>query len=434
MENEFTSTDSLKDKNVLIIISGGISAYKSLELIRLLKKAGIRTPAILTKGGEQFITPLSVSGLSGEAVYTDLFSLKDEQEMGHIRLSREADLIVVAPASANMMARTAHGMADDLASAVLLASDKDIIFCPAMNPHMWNNPATQDNIKTLKQRGLSVINPDAGEMACGEIGAGRLPEPQALFEHICERLLQQDYKPLKGMKAIVTAGPTYEKIDPVRFIGNRSSGKQGYAIAEALTKYGASVDLISGPTKLDTPAGVKRHNIESAAEMHDACESLLPADIAICTAAVADWHVDNQADEKMKKREDGSAPALRFAENKDILKSISTHTKHRPALVVGFAAETEDVKVNATNKIKRKSCDMLLANDVSEGQNVFGGDENTIMFLENTGSNKIHSETWEKQNKKDVAEMLVSKIIQHLEKQGCLNHTGANITKLEAKR
>ncbi len=428
MANAFTSTNKHQDKTILFIISGGISAYKTLDLIRAFKKDGLHCPAILTKGAQEFITPLSVSALSGYPVYTDLFSLKDEQEMGHIRLSREADLIVVVPASANMIAKTAYGMADDLAGAVLLASNKPVIFCPAMNPQMWANEATQDNLKTLKRRGIDIINPDTGLVACGETGEGRLPSVEDLYKAINEYLDIASYKPLSGYKALVTAGPTYEKIDPVRFIANRSSGKQGYAIAEKLAQYGADVDLISGPTALDCPAHVKRHDVESAADMLAMTEQHLPCDIAVFTAAVCDWRVENSSDQKLKKRDDQSAPSLTFAENADILKTISQHKTKRPNVVVGFAAETNDVLVHAQNKLVHKGCDMLVANQVGHEKCTFGSDDNEVYFI----TANDYAEHWGEKSKSEIADMLVRKVIAHLENQNALQHTGANITKLEA--
>ena len=422
------------DKNVLLIIAGGISAYKSLELIRLLKKFGIKTPAILTAGGQQFITPLSVSALSGEAVYTDLFSLKDESEMGHIQLSRQADLIVVVPASANIIARAANGMADDLACAVLLAANKDILICPAMNPQMWENKATQHNIETLQSRDIDILMPDSGEMACGEIGAGRLPDP----EHICAEILSRlsgQAKPLTGYTALVTAGPTYEKIDPVRFIGNRSSGKQGYAIAQALYKQGAEVHLISGPTALTPPKGVHIYNVESADEMLDVSLKALPADIAICTAAVSDWRVENAADQKLKKCDDGLAPILEFAQTPDILKTLAEHKTLRPTLLIGFAAETNNVDKNGRDKFKRKGCDALLVNEISAKNAVFGADHNRVDYLTQSPENKeINTDAWPYMSKAELANMLVSKIIQQLEKTKTIPHTQCSTPKLKATK
>lgn len=425
---------SAAGKTVLLIIAGGISAYKSLELIRLLKKSGIKTPAILTKGGQQFITPLSVSALSGEAVYTDLFSLKDESEMGHIRLSREADLIVIVPASANIIARTAQGMADDLASAVLLAADKDILICPSMNPQMWDNKATQHNLETLKSRDIDILMPDSGEMACGEIGVGRLPDPEVICAEILSHLSGQK-KPLSGYKALVTAGPTYEKIDPVRFIGNRSSGKQGYAIAQALHKQGAEVHLVSGPTALAAPKGVHIYKVESADEMLAASFKALPADIAVCTAAVSDWRIENATNEKLKKRDDGTPPTLNFAENPDILKTLASHESLRPSLLIGFAAETHNAEQNARDKLARKGCDALIVNEIGVENAVFGADHNRVDYLShNSDGNTVNKEAWPYMSKADVANMLVSKIIQQLEKTKCLTHNQHPTTKLEATK
>jgi phosphopantothenoylcysteine decarboxylase/phosphopantothenate--cysteine ligase len=441
MTKESISTNKTSNdaniRSVLIIISGGVSAYKALELIRMLKKSGIKTPAILTKGGAEFITPLSVSALSGEAVYTDLFSLKDEQEMGHIRLSRDADLIAVIPASANMMARSAHGMADDLASAVLLAADKPVQFFPAMNPQMWDNQATQDNVATLRRRGIDVIEPDSGEVACGETGKGRLPDVEFIYNTIISALSGAQAKlPLSGKHAIVTAGPTYERIDPIRFIGNRSSGKQGYAIAEKLAAQGAEVTLISGPTALTAPKNVHRIDIESAADMLDAVNAALPCDIAICAAAVADWHVSNASQTKLKKHKGQTAPALSFTENPDILKHIAQSKTQRPAFVAGFAAETDDVESNAAAKFIRKGCDVLFANYIADTDNVFGADENTILCFSHAADHSVapHCEHWPKQSKVAVADMVVRKVIQHLVKNESSPHTDATpiITKLEA--
>lgn len=428
MANVFTSTDNPQHKTILFIISGGVSAYKVLDLIRTFKKDGVYCPAILTKGAQEFITPLSVSALSGAPVYTDLFSLKDEQEMGHIRLSREADLIVIVPASANMIARTAHGMADDLASAVLLAADKPVICCPAMNPQMWTNAATQENIATLSRRGIDIIQPDHGEVACGETGQGRLPSVEALYKTINKSLNLTQHKPLSGYKALVTAGPTYEKIDPVRFIGNRSSGKQGYAIAAALAQYGADVTLISGPTALPCPQNVKRVELESATDMLSAVEQNLPCDIAVFTAAVCDWRVSDVSENKLKKRDDHTPPHITFSENPDILKTIATHKAKRPRLVIGFAAETDNIQEHAQEKLIRKGCDMLIANQVGHDKCTFGNDHNDVYFL----TPDTDSENWGYKPKHEIADMLVCKVIENLEKHEAINHTGANITKLEA--
>lgn len=431
MAKEYISTNNLTGKNVLLIITGGVSAYKSLELIRLLKKDGINTPAILTKGGEQFITPLSVSALSEQPVYTDLFSLKDEQEMGHIRLSRENDLIVVVPASANMIARTSHGLADDLASTVLLAADKNIMMFPAMNPQMWSNAATQDNINILKSRDIDVVNPDVGEVACGEYGAGRLPNVEEIHRAILEKLGAKQPGPLSDKKVIITAGPTYEAIDPVRYIANRSSGKQGYAIAEAYKDAGAEVHLISGPTQLAPPQGVKFHAIESADQMKLCVEKLIPADIAVCSAAVCDWKIKDKHDQKIKKRDDRSTPCIEFEENTDILKYLSNHETLRPECVVGFAAETENVERAAQEKLVRKGCNLLLANKVGGEDCSFGSETNQIYFVDDVSR---HGENWPEQSKDDVAKMLVNKTIMYLENKETVTHTDQTIIKLEAAK
>lgn len=391
----------MQDKTILLIITGGIAAYKSLELIRLIKKAQGRVNCILTKAGEQFVTPLSVSALAETPVYNDLWSLKDETEMGHIRLSREADLIVIAPASADIIAKIAHGFANDLASTTLLAADKHILIAPAMNPQMWNNPATQSNIQTLQNRAdITVLPPAEGEMACGETGMGRMPEASEIFDHIQQFFFD---RPLKGKTAIVTAGPTYEAIDPVRFIGNRSSGKQGYAIAESLNRAGASVTLISGPTALPAPAGIKTIHVESAHDMLSATLNNIPADIAVCAAAVSDWSPEALATQKIKKQKDQAPPAITLKENPDILRTISTH-KNRPRLVIGFAAETNDTLENAAKKLNTKQCDWIIANNVSE-QKVFGTDQNQIYLLTHK-----QQQQWPLMDKKTVAQKLVEEI------------------------
>ncbi len=367
----------LNGKKILLIISGGIAAYKSLELIRLMKKAGASVRCIVTHGGTQFVTPLSVAALSEEQVYTDLFSLKDESEMGHIRLSREADLIIVVPASANLIAQMAYGLAEDLASTTLLASNRPIMICPAMNPMMWEHTATQENLNTLEKRGINILSPADGEMACGETGTGRMREPEEIFEAALDHF-QKD-KPLAGKKAIVTSGPTYEPIDPVRFIGNRSSGKQGHAIARALSNAGADVTLISGPVSLPDPYGLKTIHVQTATEMLNACQSALPADIAVCVAAVSDWRVKETATQKIKKQKDDVPPSLELIENPDILKTLSNH-QNRPALVIGFAAETQNMMDNAQEKLTRKNCDWIIANNVSENDS-FGNDTNKVTLI-----------------------------------------------------
>lgn len=394
----------LTGKTILLIISGGISAYKSLELIRLMKKSNADVRCILTAGGQKFITPLSVASLSEHPCYTDLWSLTDETDMGHIRLSRESDLIVVAPASANIIARMAQGMADDLATTTLLASDKKIIIFPAMNPLMWSNPATQTNIQTLRTRGIIVIDPAQGDMACGETGTGRLPEAVEMMARLDAFFNKK--KALSGYKALVTAGPTHEPLDPVRYIGNRSSGKQGYAIAQALADEGVEVTLISGPTSLTPPPGVTFISVETAQEMMSAVLETLPCDIAICAAAVADWRPEVTATQKIKKQESKAPQPLTLVENPDILKTISTHPAQRPALVVGFAAETDQVISHAQQKRIRKNCDWILANDVTQG--VFGTDNNQVTWCHDGGA-----ETWPETHKSDIAQKLVEKIILH---------------------
>lgn len=396
----------LKGKRILLVISGGIAAYKAIELIRLLKKSGAHVRCVLTHGGAQFVTPLTVAAISEEHVYTDLFSLKDESEMGHIRLSREVDLVLVAPASANIMAQMAHGLAEDLASTTLLATNKPVMICPAMNPMMWAHAATQDNITTLKQRGIIIVDPDEGEMACGEHGAGRLPDPRIIHDTVIEFF--KTNKPLDGYSAIVTSGPTYEPIDPVRFIGNRSSGKQGHAIAQSLADYGASVTLITGPVSIPDPEGVTTVHIETALDMLKACEKALPADITVCAAAVSDWRADNAQDHKIKKQGDKAAPSLTLIENPDILKTIAQHKDKRPSLVIGFAAETQNLLENAKSKLDKKGCDWVIANNVAT-DNVFGNDQNHVYLI---SPNSVQE--WPIMDKKAVANALSDAIVQKM--------------------
>jgi phosphopantothenoylcysteine decarboxylase / phosphopantothenate---cysteine ligase len=388
--------------SILLIIGGGIAAYKSLELIRLLKGKGIGARAIMTKAAEEFVTPLSVASLTGEKVFTELFSLTDEVEMGHIELSRAADLVVVAPATADLLAKMASGLANDLASTALLATDKQVLVAPAMNVRMWLHPATQRNLATLKQDGVHIIGPNDGEMACGEFGPGRMAEPFEILSSI-EALLSSDAKPLAGKKVLITAGPTREPIDPVRFISNHSSGKQGYAIAAAAKALGADVTLISGPVAIAPPLGVTVVPVETAQDMLKATETALPADIAIFAAAVADWRVSHAADEKLKKSPDGSTPTLSFTENPDILQSIATRKSKRPKIVVGFAAETESVIDYARAKLAKKGCDLIVANDVSTENGVFGGDRNRVHLVSEQGV-----ESWPDLTKAEVAERLMS--------------------------
>ncbi len=390
-------------KRILLIVSGGIAAYKALELVRLATKSGIGVTAVLTKSGAQFVTPLSLQALTTSKVYQVLFSLTDESEMGHIELSRSADLIVVAPATADILAKMAAGLADDLATTLMLATDKPVLVAPAMNVRMWQHPATEANMALLKQRGVLVVEPDEGPMACGEYGPGRLAEPPVILTAIQDAL---NGGPLKGKHAIVTSGPTHEPIDPVRFIANRSSGKQGHAIAAALAALGARVTLVSGPVALPNPPGLTTIHVETAREMHAAVQAALPADIAVCAAAVGDWRIATEAGQKLKK--DGNAPpALSLAENPDILAGISAPGPNRPRLVVGFAAETEKLAEHAAAKRARKGCDWLVANNVG-GTGIMGGAENEVLLLTQTGS-----EHWERMNKLAVAQRLAAKIGEH---------------------
>jgi phosphopantothenoylcysteine decarboxylase / phosphopantothenate---cysteine ligase len=394
-------------KRILLIIGGGIAAYKALELIRELTKRGIGVTPILTKAGAEFVTPLSVSSLSGSKVYQDLFSLTDEAEMGHIELSRSADLVVVAPATADLMAKMAQGLANDLASTTLLATDKKVLVAPAMNVRMWQHEATQRNIRTLMNDGVTFVGPNDGEMACGEFGPGRMAEPSEIADAV-QKLLDAS-SPLKGKKVLITAGPTREPIDPVRYISNHSSGKQGYAIAEAARDMGAEVTLVTGPTALAKPSGMKVVAVETAAEMLAACKVVPQQDVAIFAAAVADWRVAKVADEKIKKQSDGALPMLSFAENPDILKTIASGKSTRPKLVVGFAAETEKVIEHAKDKLKRKGCDLIVANDVSPEGGVFGGDANTVHLISKDGV-----ESWPRASKQDVARKLLLKLVELL--------------------
>lgn len=392
---------SLLGKRILLIVSGGIAAYKALELVRLLRKSGAGVTAVLTKAGEQFVTPLSLQALTEHKVYTDLFSLTDESEMGHIQLSRSADLVVIAPASADILAKMTHGLASDLATTLLLATDKPVLVAPAMNVRMWLHPATQANIATLTSRGVSVVGPDAGVMACNEFGPGRLAEPPAILAAI-EALLTTA-KPLAGKHALVTSGPTHEPIDPVRYIANRSSGKQGHAIAAALAELGARVTLVSGPVSVPTPVGVTLVQIETAREMLAACTQALPADIAVFAAAVADWRTE-EAGLKMKKSPGAPPPSLALTTNPDILATIAQGTP-RPRLVVGFAAETHDVIAHAQGKRARKGCDWIVANDVGHGTGIMGGAENEVHLVTADGV-----EDWPRLAKDEVARRLAARI------------------------
>jgi len=397
----------LADKRVLLIVGGGVAAYKALELTRLLRKAGVGVRPILTSAGAQFVTPLSLAALAEDKVYSELFSLTDEAEMGHIQLSRSADLVAVVPATADLMAKAAQGLAGDLASTTLLATDKPVLMAPAMNVRMWEHPATQRNLATLKADGVAFVGPDEGAMACGEYGPGRMAEPAAIFAAIMGMLQGEAERPLAGRRAIVTAGPTAEPIDPVRYLTNRSSGKQGYAIAGALAALGCEVTLVSGPTALAAPAGVTRVQVETAREMLAACQAALPADLAVCVAAVADWRPADEGAVKIKKTGD-APPALRLVENPDILATLSAQGPARPRLVVGFAAETNDVEAYAQAKLARKGCDWIVANDVSVA-GVMGGDDNTVSIVSAEGV-----ERWDKTAKSDVATKLAQRMAKAL--------------------
>ena len=399
----------MQGKRVLLIVSGGIAAVKIPEVVRRIREQGGHVRCVITEGGKQFVTPLSLAALSEDKVYDDLFSLTDENEMGHINLSRQADVIMVAPATADIMARMAAGMANDLATTVLLATDKPAICVPAMNVRMWEHAATQANLETLKQRGVTFVGPVDGDMACGEFGMGRMSEPAEIVGALVN-FFNAGPKPLAGRHAIVTSGPTHEPIDPVRYIANRSSGKQGHAIAAALAAYGCKTTLVTGPTALPDPAGCDVIKIESARDMLAAVESALPADIAVCAAAVADWRTDTAPDQKIKKQAGADTPALTMVENPDILATISKAGNKRPPLVIGFAAETNDVVANATDKRTRKGCDWIVANDVSPSTGTFSGDSNTVHLISETGT-----EDWPTQSKSDVAQQLVIRIIRHFE-------------------
>lgn len=400
-------------KRILLIVAGGIAAYKAIELVRLIRKAGGHVTCVLTKGGAQFVTPLTLQAISENKVFEDIFSLSDENEMGHIQLSRAADLVVVAPATADLLAKMTAGLADDLASTVLLATDKRVLVAPAMNVRMWDHAATQANIATLRARGVAVIGPDEGAMACGEFGPGRLAEPPAILAAI-EALLAPPTtsfaaQTLAGRHVLVTSGPTHEPIDPVRYIANRSSGRQGHAIAAALAALGARVTLVSGPVSVPDPAGVTVRRVETARQMLDACEAALPADVAIFAAAVADWRVASEAELKLKKTPDGAPPALALVPNPDILATIAVSGPQRPRLVVGFAAETHDMLAHAQDKRRRKNADWIVANDVSPGTGIMGGTENEIHLVTEAGI-----EPWPRLGKDEVAQRLAKRIAEAL--------------------
>jgi len=390
----------MRGKSVLLIIGGGIAAYKSLELIRRLAERGVKTRAILTRAGAEFVTPLSVAALSGETVHQDLFSLTEEAAMGHIQLSRSADLVVAAPATADLMAKMANGLANDLASTALLATDKKVLMAPAMNVRMWESPAVRRNHETLARDGVLFVGPNAGEMACGEFGPGRMAEPDEIIAAI-ERALGGE-GPLAGVRALVTAGPTREPVDPVRFLANHSSGKQGYAIAGALAAAGADTVLVSGPVSLPAPQGVTLVRVTTAREMLAACESALPADVLVMAAAVADWRPDTAANSKLKKSTDRVVPLLKLVENPDILATLAAHAA-RPRLVIGFAAETDDVVENAVAKRARKGADWIIANDVSG--DVMGGERNRVHLISDAGV-----EDWPDMSKAEVGARLAARI------------------------
>ncbi|TKW65792.1 MAG: bifunctional phosphopantothenoylcysteine decarboxylase/phosphopantothenate--cysteine ligase CoaBC [Paracoccus denitrificans] len=410
----------MQGSRILLVIGGGIAAYKSLTLIRDLRREGFRVVPVLTRAAEEFVTPLSVAALAAEDVHRDLFDLTREAEMGHIQLSRDADLVVVAPATADLMAKMAGGLANDLASTLLMATDKRVLIAPAMNVRMWNHPATQRNLALLRGDGILTVGPDDGDMACGEFGPGRMAEPEAILAAIRESLdtavrpgplrLGPDVaaRPLSGRHVIVTSGPTMEPIDPVRYISNHSSGAQGTAIAAALRDLGAKVSFVTGPATVPPPDGVEVIRIQTADEMRAAFEAALPADAAVMAAAVADWKVSNRAERKMKKGRDGM-PVLEFAENPDILAWVSQLKTRRPKLVIGFAAETDDVVANATAKRLRKGADWIVANDVSAGTGTFGGSDNTVTLISDTGA-----EDWPRMGKTEVARRLANRIAEAL--------------------
>ncbi|WP_064707733.1 bifunctional phosphopantothenoylcysteine decarboxylase/phosphopantothenate--cysteine ligase CoaBC [Rhizobium bangladeshense] len=399
----------LSGKRILLIISGGIAAYKSLDLIRRLRERGASVRPVMTKGAQEFVTPLAVGALAADHVFVDLFSRQDEQDVGHIRLARDCDLVLIAPASADLMAKMANGLADDLASTVLLATDKPVLAAPAMNPRMWAHPATRRNAAMLRADGVHLIGPMAGEMAeGGEAGLGRMAEPLEIVAAAEAVFEGGRHKPLAGRKAIITSGPTHEPIDPVRYIANRSSGRQGHAIAAALAKLGADVTLVSGPVTIPDPIGVNVVHVERAEEMRDAVLAALPADVAVMVAAVADWRVASAADQKLKKHPGESIPTLALTENPDILKTVGHHTM-RPKLVIGFAAETQDVESNAKAKLERKGADMIVANDVSPSTGIMGGSRNSVKLVRHDGV-----EQWPDLAKEEVAERLAALIAERL--------------------
>ncbi len=397
----------LAGKRILLVIAGGIAAYKSLELIRRLRERGASVRAILTRAGAEFVTPLSVAALTEDKVYMDLFSLTDEAEMGHIQLSRDADLLVVAPATADLIAKMAGGRADDLAATALLATDKDVLIAPAMNVRMWTHAATQENLKTLAGRGVRVVGPNEGDMACGEFGPGRMAEPAEILDAVSAYF--GSLAPLSGRRALVTSGPTYEAIDPVRYIANRSSGRQGHAVAQALARLGAETILVSGPTRLSDPPGVSVTHVESASDMLAACQAALPVDVLVCAAAVSDWRPAKAQAQKLKKN-GGGPPKIALTTNPDILATLAQAGNQRPGLVVGFAAETEKVIPHAQAKLAKKGCDWILANDVSPGTGTFGGSDNLVHLIDAKGV-----DSWPRMTKDQVAERLGQRIADWLD-------------------
>ena len=398
----------LAGKRILLIVAGGIAAYKTPDLVRRLRERGAAVRCILTNSGAQFVSPLTLGAISEDRVYDNLFSLTDEYEMGHINLSRQADALLVAPATANLLAKMAHGLADDLATTVLLATDKPVLAAPAMNVQMWNHPATQANLGTLANRGVKLIGPNEGDMACGEYGMGRMSEPLEIAATLEDFFAAN--RRLAGRRALVTSGPTYEPIDPIRYIANRSSGKQGHAIARALSHLGTKTTLVTGPTQQPDPPGVQVVHVESARQMLAACEAALPADIAVCAAAVADWRIDTEANQKLKKESGSHPPSLVMVENPDILQSLSNTKTTRPDLVIGFAAETQNVIANAQSKLAQKGCDWIIANNVSPGTGTFAGEANTVHLVTSEGV-----EDWPRLSKVEIGRRLADRIADTLE-------------------
>ncbi len=400
---------SVPERRILLIVTGGIAAYKCLELIRRGRERGLRFRCVTTRAAERFVTPLALAALSGHPVHRELFSLTEEAEMGHIRLAREADLVVVAPASADFLAKMANGHADDLASTLLLATDRPVLVAPAMNPRMWAHPATRRNVARLRADGIHLVGPEPGDMACGEEGVGRMAEPATILAAI-EALLEDGRRPLAGVRALVTSGPTREPLDPVRFLSNRSSGRQGHAIAEALARAGAEVVLVTGPVCLPDPPGVRTVHVETAREMLEACLAALPVEVAVCAAAVADWRPARIAKDKLKKRPGAPPPVLELEENPDILATLAARGTDRPRLVIGFAAETERVVEHARAKLTRKGCDLVLANEVGPASGVLGGPRNRILVVAPDGT----VEPWPELDKREVARRVAELVAARL--------------------